>query len=67
MNSSLLIEKRKKLGLSQKDMAEKLGYKDKSSYCLIENGKVNIRLDTMKHIQDILKFTGEEFQDIFLT
>lgn len=39
MNLKLLKEERSKLGYTQKYMAQQLGFKDRSSYCLIEKGR----------------------------
>lgn len=65
MNHELLILKRKESGLSQQQVAQKLGYKDKSSYCLIENGKVSITLENAKKIKQILQLTDDDFNLIF--
>ena len=42
MNLELLKSERKAKGYTQKYMAEQLGFKDRSSYCLIENGKCSV-------------------------
>lgn len=65
MNQELLMIKRKNAGYTQQQMAVLLGYKDKSSYCLIENGKVPITLDNAKKIKQILQLSYREFNQIF--
>lgn len=67
MNRKLLLSKRKEVGLTQKQMAISLGYKDKSSYCLIENAKTSINLETAKKLKDILQLSTKEFNEIFFT
>ncbi|WP_058953195.1 helix-turn-helix transcriptional regulator [Clostridium tyrobutyricum] len=65
MNLNLLIKIRHKKGFTQSCMAEKLSYKNKASYCLIENGKSKITIDLALKIKDILNLTEEEFKRIF--
>lgn len=65
MNHKLLILKRKNAGYTQQQMAVSLGYKDKSSYCLIENGKAPITLDNAKKIKQILQLNDKDFNQIF--
>lgn len=67
MNLSLLKKARVALNITQEEMAEKLGYKDKSSYCQIENGKAQLPLSKIKTVKDILKLSEEKFTQIFLT
>ena len=57
-----LINRRKELGLSQVDVARKLGV-DKSHYCNIEKGKRGISLDIAYQLSKILKvkFAYENF------
>ncbi len=62
MTLKRLKELRKLKGLTQNDMAQKLGYKGKSSYCMLENGQVRMTIDTAKKIADIL---GEDVKVIF--
>lgn len=59
-----LKKARNKKGISQEEMAERLGYKDKSSYCHIENGNVKITIETAKKIADILE---ENVNQLFFT
>lgn len=47
-------------GLTQEEMARLLGYKDKSGYCHLENGKVAITIEKAKKIGDILGVSPEE-------
>lgn len=65
MDLELLIKKRKNFGYSQQKMACLLGYKDKSSYCLIEKNKVSMTLDIARKIKQILKLSDQEFESIF--
>lgn len=65
MNNELLATIRKERGFTQEQMAKSLDYKDKSSYCLIENGKVSITLECTKKIKEILQLTDKEFNLIF--
>ncbi|HBJ2602759.1 TPA: helix-turn-helix transcriptional regulator [Clostridium botulinum] len=65
MNHELLTLKRKKTGYTQQQMAVLLGYKDKSSYCLIENGKAPISLENAKKIKQILQLNDNDFNQIF--
>lgn len=67
MISSRLRELRKEKGLTQEDMALALGYKDKSSYCLIENGKSRVTIDIANRIATILNLSSTQTQDIFFT
>lgn len=55
MNIEKLQALRKAKGCTQEQMAHKLGYKDKSSYCHIERGKVRITLDLLRRICEILE------------
>lgn len=65
MNLKLLKLARTKKGMTQKQMAEKLGFRDKSSYCLIENGKTQISTSTMKRIIAVLQLSEDEAIKIF--
>lgn len=49
-----LRETRKKHGLTQEEMALKLGYKSKSGYAMIESGKNHTTVDTALNISKIL-------------
>lgn len=51
---------RKEAGLTQLKMAEELGISE-SQYCLLENGKRRMSLDTALKISAILKKTPNEF------
>jgi putative transcriptional regulator len=55
-----LIAARKAAGLTQKQMAEKLGFKSESHYCMIENGKRGVSVGTAIKLSRILKRTVEE-------
>lgn len=65
MNLKLLKLARTKKGLTQKQMAEKLGFRDKSSYCLIENGKTQISISTVKQIIAVLQLSEDDAIKIF--
>ena len=49
MNLELLKSERKAKGYTQKYMAEQLGFKDRSSYCLIENGKCSVDIESVSY------------------
>ncbi|WP_222927494.1 helix-turn-helix transcriptional regulator [Biomaibacter acetigenes] len=57
-------EKLKKIrtdkNITQKEMALKLGYKDKSGYCQLENGDVEMTLEKAIKISQILGVRVEE-------
>lgn len=65
MNLSLLSKIRESRGLTQENMSQKLSYKSKGSYCLIENGKSKITVDLALKIKNILNLSEEEFKKIF--
>lgn len=67
MINTKLRELRKEKGLTQEDMALALGYKDKSSYCLIENGKSRVTVDTANKIAAVLNLNSTQTQEIFFT
>lgn len=67
MKVQLLRDERKKKGFTQAYMAEQLGYKDKSSYCLIENGKINPTVDTASKIIKVLGLSSKMAHQIFLS
>ena len=64
MNSDLLKQLRKEAGLTQSDMAQKLGYKHKTGYQALESGTVKTEVNTAFKIKDILK--DEDFNAVFL-
>lgn len=65
MNLKLLAAKREEKGLTQEQMGNYLGYKSKSSYCMMENGKIKITIEAAKKIKNILQLTNKEFNTIF--
>lgn len=65
MNLELLKQERVKRSFSQKYMAEKLGFRDRSSYCLIENGKTAISVDLARQIAIILQLEPDKTLEIF--
>jgi len=58
-------QKREQLGYTQEQVAKMLGYKGKSSYNNIEQGKVKINIDLMEELFRILKFSQVEIGEIF--
>lgn len=50
MDLALLKSERMKRGVTQEKLAKSLGFKDKSSYCLIEKGKTSVSIDTANQI-----------------
>lgn len=66
MDLALLKSERVRRGITQEKMAKSLGFKDKSSYCLIEKGKTTISVDTANKIAIILGFSKELTYKIFL-
>lgn len=47
--------RRKSLGISQQELAEAVGYSNKSMVSLIESGRVNVPMDKIVQIADYLK------------
>jgi putative transcriptional regulator len=66
VNNELLRNTRIAAGVTQETMASALGYKDKSSYCLLEKGTVKCTVDQAKAIKEALRLTVEQYTDIFL-
>lgn len=62
MNLQRLKEIRKRKGITQEEMAKKLGYKGKSGYCQLENGDTKMTLEQARKIAEIL---GETIEAIF--
>lgn len=65
MINAKLKELRKEKGLTQEAVAIAIGYKDKSSYCLIENGKSRITIDMANKIAAALNLDSSQTQDVF--
>ena len=65
MNLALLRSERVKRGITQEKLAKCLGFKDKSSYCLIEKGKTSISVDTANQIAFYLGLSQEITYKIF--
>ena len=65
MGRKILISKRALLGLTQVDIASKLGINIKS-YNLKENGKVKFKLEEVVAVSKILNLTLDEVDEIFL-
>ena len=63
--NGLLKKLRVQKGYTQEQMAKILGYSNKSSYCMLENGHVKMTLEQAKRIANVLDidptiFFGEE-------
>lgn len=56
---------REKLGLSQQELAEKVGYNDKTAISHIENGKIDIPQSKIIAFADALKTTPSYLIDGF--
>ncbi len=67
MNLEKLREKRKAKGITQEDMALAMGYRNKSSYSMLENGQVKFDADKMKIAKNRLELSNNEFFEIFLS
>ena len=65
MDKKLLKEARKKRGITQKEMAEALGYSGKSGYSCLETGKIKVSVDKSLEIKKILDLSETEYQNIF--
>ena len=65
MNLELLKQERKSQGFTQQYMAEALGFKDRSSYCLIENGKCSVDIELANRIELILNLSERRTFEIF--
>ncbi len=65
MDLALLRAERMKRGMTQEKLAKSLGFKDKSSYCLIEKGKVSVSVDTANQIAIHLGLSREIAYKIF--
>ncbi|MBA1336482.1 MAG: hypothetical protein HPY66_2917 [Firmicutes bacterium] len=60
----LIKSKRIQKGITLQNMAEKLGYKSKSSYYNVENGRVKVTLEQFINICKVLEFTKGEILKI---
>ena len=49
--------RREELGLSQQELAEKVGFNDKSSICKIESGALRVSMDKLNAFADALYTT----------
>ena len=50
-------QRRLELGLTVEELAQKMGYKDKSSISKIENGKFSVSLDNLEKLLDKIDST----------
>lgn len=67
MNYNKLKEIRKDRGYTQDFIAEKMGYSNKSSYSMLETGRVKVDLEKAKRLKNILNLSDGEFEEIFLS
>lgn len=65
MDLALLKAERIKHGFTQEQLAKSLGFKDKSSYCLIENGKTSVSVELANQIAIQLALSKELTYKIF--
>lgn len=65
MDLALLRAERMKRGITQEKLAKCLGFKDKSSYCLMEKGKTSISVDIANQIAIHLGLSKEMTYNIF--
>lgn len=66
MNYNKLKEIRNDRGYTQDFIAEKMGYSNKSSYSMLETGRVKVDLEKAKRLKIILNLSDGEFEEIFL-
>ena len=52
--TKLLTEAREKKHLTQQDVAEAIGMKEKNYYARIERGEINVSYDKLKKIAEVL-------------
>lgn len=57
---------RKAKGITQEEMARRLGYSGKQGYCELENGHVEMTVNQLCSIKKILGFSDEEIIDYFI-
>lgn len=67
MDLALLKSERMRRGVTQEQLAKSLGFKDKSSYCLIEKGKTSISVDTANQIAINLGLSKDLAYKIFFS
>ena len=65
MNLALLKAERVKRGITQETLARNLGFKDRSSYCLIEKGRIPVSLDNANKIAMCLGLSKDTTYEIF--
>lgn len=65
MNLVKLKEARQKKGYTQAYMAEKLGFKTRASYCLIEKGVSAVSVVVAGKIAEILDIPKNEIGSVF--
>lgn len=66
MDLTLLRVERVRKGYTQEQLANILGFKNKSSYCLIENGKATVSIELANRIAIALGLSEDITYRIFL-
>ena len=62
--NNLLKKLRIQNGLTQNDVAKALGYKSKSGYSMLENGKVDITISKVKILSKLYNVDPKIFLEI---
>jgi len=52
-----LLRIRTKIGLSQRDMAVKLGLKGQTTYSMVESGRTKLKVETLYRIKEQFGYT----------
>ena len=63
MDLALLRAERMKRGITQEKLAKCLGFKDKSSYCLMEKGKTSISVEVQETSTDTILTHGGDVEN----
>ena len=66
MNYEQLRIARKKRGITQEELAKKIGYAGKSGYSFLESGKIDVSIKISKKIKEALELSDDEYALIFL-
>lgn len=59
----IIREKRKELGLTQDELAKKMGYKNRVSICKVETGKEDLTTERVRHFAKVLQCKPAELMD----
>lgn len=65
VNLERLKKERKKKGLTQDEMAERMGWNSRSPYAKRENGFVSIGADELAEMVKILGYTEDDLRSFF--